>query len=114
MTTSQIQVPIILPAVLPLIIAGLAYLKFSRNVASKRVVLAITIVLVGAALLMTLWAFTRGNLPWAVVAVPVIMLFMIYRSVTFCPRCGITERGKGFRPTPVCSSCGAQINTPVQ
>jgi hypothetical protein len=114
MTTSQIQVPIFLPAVLPLIIAGVAYLKFSRNVASKRIVLLLTIVLVGAALLMTLWAITRGNLPWAVVAVPAIVLFMIYRSVTFCPRCGITDRGRGFRPTAVCSSCGAQINGPAQ
>jgi hypothetical protein len=114
MTSAQLQVPIFLPAVLPLIIAGLAYLKFSRNVASKRLVLMITIVLVGAALLMTLWAFTRGNLPWAVIAVPAIVLFMIYRSVTFCPSCGITDRGKGFRPTKVCSSCGAQINSPAQ
>jgi hypothetical protein len=114
MTAPQLQVPIFLPAVLPLIIAGLAYLKFSRNVPGKRLVLAITTVLFGAALLMALWAFTRGHLPWAVVAVPVIMLFMIYRSVTFCPRCGITERGKGFRPTPVCSSCGAQINSSVR
>jgi hypothetical protein len=114
MTSSQIQVPIFLPAVLPLLIAGWAYLKFSRNVAFKRVVLAVTIVLFGAALLMTLWAITRGHLPWAVVAVPVILLFMIYRSVTFCPGCGITDRGRGFRPIKVCSSCGAQINSPAQ
>jgi hypothetical protein len=114
MTTSQIQVPIFLPAVLPLIIAGLLYLKFSRNAANKRAVLVFTILLFGAALVMTLWAITRGHLPWAVVAVPVIMLFMIYRSVTFCPRCGITDRGRGFRPTKVCSSCGAQINSPAQ
>jgi hypothetical protein len=114
MTASQLQVPIFLPALLPLIVAGFAYLKFSRNAPSKRVVSMITFALVGAALVMALWTFTRGNLPWAVIAVPLIALFMIYRSVTFCPRCGITERGKGFRPTLVCSSCGAQINSPVQ
>jgi hypothetical protein len=110
MAASQVQVPIFLPIVIPIILAGLAYLKFSLNVRLKRVVLAITFLLFGAAFVMMLWAFTRGNLPWAVIAVPLIALFMIYRSVTFCPGCGITERGKGFRPTPVCSSCGAKIS----
>jgi uncharacterized membrane protein YfhO len=113
MNPSQVQVPIFLPAIVPLILAGWAYVRLSRNVPFKRVVLVITFVLFGAALLMTLWAFTRGHLPWAVVAVPVIMLFMIYRSVTFCPSCGITERGKGFRPTTKCSSCGTQISSPA-
>jgi len=110
MAPSQVQVPIFLPIVIPIVLAGLAYLKFSRNVPTKRFVSAITFLLFGAALVMTLWAFTRGNLPWAVIAVLLIALFMIYRSVTFCPSCGITERGRGFRPTRVCSSCGAEVS----
>ncbi len=72
-------------------------MTFSRNAGFKRVVLPITMVLIFAALVGMLWVFTRGHLPWPWVAVPLILLIMVYRSIVICPSCGNTVRGRGFR-----------------
>jgi hypothetical protein len=103
-----------LPALLLVVVAGLACLTFSHSVKFKRVVLPITLVLIGAALVEMLWTFTRGHLPWAVIAVPLILLFMVYGSIVICPGCASVQRGRGFRKPVSCSGCNAQFGDGVR
>jgi hypothetical protein len=106
---SVTQLIMYLPFLLLVVVAGLAVMIFNRNARLKRVVLPITMALIFAALVVMLWIFTRGHLPWAVVAVPLILMIMFYRSIVICPSCGNTVRGRGFRTPLSCTGCNAQF-----
>ncbi len=109
MSASVTQLLMYLPFLLLVVVAGLACIIFSHSVAFKRVVLPITMALIFAALVAMLWIFTRGHLPWAVVAVPLVLMVMAYRSIIICPSCAHLERGRGFRAPLSCSACNAQF-----
>jgi hypothetical protein len=92
--------------------AGGAYTQFSANAQLKRIVWPVTMVATAALFLVMLLPAVRPQDVAKFWFIPVIIggsLFLTYRSVKFCSRCGATSRGATLRPAKFCSKCGAEL-----
>ena len=91
--------------------AGGAYIQYSSNARLKRVVWPVTMV-VAAALLLTMFstiARPQDSGVWFIILAIGVSLFLTYRSVKFCSRCGATSHGTTMHPAKFCSRCGAEL-----
>ena len=92
--------------------AGGAYTQYGSNAQLKRIVWAVTIVATAALSLVMLLPIVRPQDVADFWFVPLIIwgsLFLTYRSVRFCSRCGATSRGTALRPAKFCSRCGTEL-----
>src|SRR5580700_4086254 len=91
---------------------GSGYVILSTNVAVKRIVLPITMCAFATFALAGLWQASlgapEGRSPslWPFAVILIASLFIMYRGIKFCSRCGNTCRGTLLAPARFCSKCG--------
>jgi NADH pyrophosphatase NudC (nudix superfamily) len=88
-------------------IAGIVFTLLSKNVAAKRVVLPITLIVFS---LMWLAIFRRATTPsptvlGLVAAALVVNGVVVYRRIRYCPRCGRTVQDRD--PATACQKCAS-------
>ena len=91
---------------------GGAYTQYSANAHLKRIVWPVTMVATAALVLVMLSTLARpqdGGLILFMILAIGVSLFLTYRSVKFCSRCGATSRGTTMQPAKFCSKCGADL-----
>ena len=92
--------------------AGGVYTQYSSNARLKRVVWPLTMVAAAGLLLTMVSTIARpqdGVSFWFFILAIVVSLFLTYRSVEFCSRCGATSRGTTMRRAKFCSRCGTEL-----